>query len=278
MPFPNAKIHCVNYDDIFDANRKQWDQRVPVHYQSAFYNVDEFKKGQSSLTEIERDQLGDVSGKTLLHLQCHFGLDTLSWARQNALVTGVDFSGQAIARAVKLSEETGIPARFIEANVYDLPEDLNEEFDIVFTSFGAIVWLPDLTKWAAVVAKFLKPGGTFFMAEFHPALYLFDFDTGKVSYDYFNTGMYKEQVDRSYTGSEETIAGVEYFWNHPLAEVISALLEQGLQLEAFREFPFSPYNCFSNMEEHSPGRYVWALPQRKIPHVYSLKMKKPFIS
>ncbi|GAB4246643.1 MAG: class I SAM-dependent methyltransferase [Saprospiraceae bacterium] len=271
----NIKFPTVNYDEIFEANRKHWNQRVPVHFQSDFYNVEGFKKGQSSLTEIEREALGDVSGKSLLHLQCHFGMDTMSWARKGAVVTGVDFAPEAIATAKKLSEELDIPARFLEANVYDLPEILDEKFDIVFSTFGTIVWLPDLVKWAAMVSKFLKPGGVFYLAEFHPTFYLFDFDNGKVSYDYFNSRMYKEEIERSYAGSDETIEGVEYFWNHDLSEVISALLGEGLQLLEFKEFPFSPYNCFPNMEERSPGRYVWTLPGHEIPHVYSLKMVRP---
>lgn len=275
-PFLKIKCTIVNYDKIFEANRKHWDQRVAVHFKSDFYNVEGFKKGQSSLTEIERDELGDVAGKTLLHLQCHFGQDTLSWARKGAIVTGVDFSPKAIATAKKLSGELDIPASFIEANVYDLPDLLDEQFDIVFTSFGSIVWLPDLARWAAVVAGFLKPGGNFYIAEFHPTLYLFDFETGKVSYDYFNAGVYKENIERTYTGSDETMVGEEFFWNHDLSEVISSLLKEGLQLVEFKEFPFSPYKCFPNMEEKGPGRYVWAKPGHELPHVYSLKMVRPF--
>lgn len=263
------------YKEIFEANRNHWDQRVRIHIKSDFYNVKGFKNGESSLTEVERDALGDVSGKSLLHLQCHFGQDTLSWARKGAVVTGVDFSPKAILAANELSAELGIPARFIEANVYDLPKVLDEKFDFVFTSFGSIVWLPNMDQWAAVVNNHLKPGGTFFIAEFHPTFYLFDFDSGKISYDYFNSRIYKENIERTYTGSDEVISGTEYFWNHDLSEVISALLRTGLRLVEFREFPFSPFNCFPNMEELSPKRYTWTLHGRQIPHVYSIKMKKP---
>lgn len=268
----------TNYEELFKANRDHWDRRVPVHLKSDMYNLEAFKNGQTSLTEIEINALGDVTGKTLLHLQCHFGQDTMSWARKGARVTGVDFSPAAISAAKMLSEELSIPARFIETNVYDLPQLLDDHFDIVFTSYGTIVWLPDLAKWAAVVSKFLKPGGTFYLAEFHPTLYLFDFETGEVGYDYFNTRVYREEVKSSYTEGDSIIGGVEYFWNHELSEVIGSLLNAGLRLEEFQEYPFSPFSCFPNMEMRQPNRYVWKLLGHELPHVYSLKMTKPVTS
>ncbi len=257
----------------FEANRNQWNRRVAVHLQSAFYDVSGFKAGRSALTPIETEALGSVEGKSLLHLQCHFGLDTLSWARLGAHVTGVDFSEDAIHAARELALETGLPARFICCNVYDLPQHLDEQFDIVFTSFGAIVWLPDLVRWAAVVRRYLKPGGTFFLAEFHPTLYLFDFDSGQVAYDYFNTGVYQEKLEATYADPATQIGGVEYFWNHAISEVIEPLLGEGMQLLSLKEYAWSPYDCFPNMEQIEPGRYVWNKTGRCIPHVYSLKMK-----
>ena len=163
-------------NEYFEANRRHWDEVVPIHMRSDLYDVDSFKAGKSKLKPVEREELRDVRGKTMLHLQCHFGLDTLSWAREGAIVTGVDFSEPAIEGAKALAAETGIEARFIISDVYSLPDRLEEEFDIVFTSYGAICWLPDIGRWAQVVTRFLKPGGTFYMVEFHPVCGIFDND------------------------------------------------------------------------------------------------------
>ncbi len=144
-----------------EANRVRWNQLADVNVKSRYYDVDGFRCGKSSLKSIERDEVGEVRGQTLLHLQCHFGLDTLSWRRLGAEVTGVDFSPTAIALARELSREVGLEANFIEANIYDLPTVLEGQFDIVFASYGVLCWLPDLLAWARVAAHFLKAGGAF---------------------------------------------------------------------------------------------------------------------
>jgi 2-polyprenyl-3-methyl-5-hydroxy-6-metoxy-1,4-benzoquinol methylase len=153
--------------EYLDVNRQHWDELVPVHVRSTYYDIDAFRVGKSSLNSLEREELGDVRGKTLLHLQCHFGLDTLSWAREGAIVTGADFSEPAIEAARALSAECGIEARFVVSDVNSLPQRLEGQFDIVFTSYGALCWLPDIKHWAEVVAHFLRPGGTFYIVEFH---------------------------------------------------------------------------------------------------------------
>lgn len=262
-------------EEFFQANKEMWNERTPYHVQGKFYDVEAFKAGKSSIQPMEKAGLGDVRGKTLLHLQCHFGQDTLSLAREGALTTGVDFSDTAIREALDLAAELGIPARFIECNVYDLPLHLDEQFDIVYTSFGAIPWLPDLEAWAQIVRQFLKPGGLFFMAEFHPTLYLFDFNTHRLAYDYFNTGHpYEDEETGTYGSENAPIQRKSYFWSHSLEETIAPLLRLGLQLEAFREYDFSPFNCFPNMTERAPGEYVYTPFQGvRLPHVFSLKMK-----
>ena len=191
----------MDNQQFFDTNKKFWDSRVEPHQKSDLYNMEAFMNGKSSLTEIERDAFGDVTGKTLLHLQCHFGQDTISWAKKGAIATGVDFSPNAIAKANELKGELGVEARFIESNVYDLPKNLEEKFDLVFTTYGATPWLPDLDKWAEVVVNHLKKGGLFYLAEFHPALFIFNFDNYKVEYSYFNSKdgkPYVEEVTGSY--------------------------------------------------------------------------------
>jgi 2-polyprenyl-3-methyl-5-hydroxy-6-metoxy-1,4-benzoquinol methylase len=155
-------------DDRTTINLANWNERVAVHVNSAGYRLDDFRKGEIHLYPLEREEVGDVRGKSLLHLQCHFGIDTMSWARMGATVTGLDFSDQAIEAARKLSTELKIPATFVCSNIYDAPDALDRQFDIVFTSYGALCWLPDLKRWAQIAAPFVKPGGFFYIAEFHP--------------------------------------------------------------------------------------------------------------
>jgi ubiquinone/menaquinone biosynthesis C-methylase UbiE len=210
----------------------------------------------------------------LLHLQCHFGQDTLSWARKGAVVTGIDFSENAIAAARDLAQRANLPAAFVLSNVYDLPSTLTGEFDFVFSTYGAIPWLPDLEKWAAIVSRFLKKGGVFYLAEFHPTLYMFNFDTYKVGYHYFNKRVYEETVSGTYADPSANLVETEYFWNHPHEEVLMSLLGQGLRLTEFREYDFSPYACFPNMVEREPGRFAWGNFGVRLPHIYSVKMVK----
>ena len=161
-------------DEQLQVNRTNWDERTPVHAASESYDVEGFKAGRITLHDVERGEMGDVSGKTLLHLQCHFGLDTMSWARLGAKATGVDFSDAAIDLARSLNSELDLDVRFIRSNVYDLPDVLDEQFDIVFTSVGVLCWLPDLDKWASVVSHHLKPGGMFYILDGHPLMNVFE--------------------------------------------------------------------------------------------------------
>jgi SAM-dependent methyltransferase len=158
-------------------NRDSWNERVPIHVASAFYDVDGFKAGRAELYAYELRDVGSVRGKDLVHLQCHFGLDTLSWAKRGARVTGVDFSAPAIEAATRLAGEMGVRAKFVVANVYDAPAVLRRRFDVVYTGRGALSWLPDVRRWAAVVARLLRPGGLFYLTEFHPAEWMFTFGT-----------------------------------------------------------------------------------------------------
>ncbi len=260
---------------FFDTNQALWNAKVPHHVASDFYDLAGFRAGKSSLNRIELEGLGDdVAGKKMLHLQCHFGQDTLSWARMGAEVVGVDFSSVAIQTARDLSAELQIPATFISCNIYDLPAHLEGEFDIVFTSYGTISWLPDLDKWAKIVSQYLKKDGIFYIADFHPTLYLFDFEQQKIAYNYFNEGVVEEMTEGTYALREAPIWQKEYFWQHSLSETLGALLQNNLQLLDFKEFPTSPYNCFSNMHLQEDGYYSFGDFGVSLPHVFSLKMKK----
>lgn len=264
-----------NYSTYFESNRQLWNERTPLHTQSEFYNMQAFLTGQSSLNDIELTELGDVHGKSLLHLQCHFGQDSLSWARMGAKVTGVDISDASIAEANKLNGQLQLDATFVQSNVYDLKENLKGQFDVVYTSYGVIGWLPDLEQWADVVAHFLKPSGTFYMVEFHPVVWMFDDDLQEIIYPYHNTGEpIVTESDSSYTDGSQHTRLREYGWNHSLSEVVTALLNHGLQLEHLHEFNYSPYNCFNHMVQGSDGYWRIRHLNGKIPLLYSVKARK----
>lgn len=262
------------YNSYFEANKVLWNKRTAVHIDASFYDLPSFLNGTTSLKKIELDELGDVSGKTILHLQCHFGMDTLSLARMGASVTGIDLSNDAIDEAKKLSSQSGLDAQFICCNVYDLPNHLNVQFDIVFTSYGVIGWLPDLGLWAGIISQFLKPGGFFYMAEFHPVVWMLDEDFQRVKYYYHNHELIEIDSAGTYTDRYANIKAKEYSWNHSISEVLNALLNQGLQLKFFNEFSYSPFSCFNNIVEGSDGNWRVKNLEDKIPMVYSLKALK----
>ncbi len=167
----------MNPEENYSAvNKASWNKRTEIHFDSKFYDNESFIKGRSSLNDIELELLGDVREKSILHLQCHFGQDSLSLARLGAKVTGADLSDHAIAKAIELSNKIDIPAEFVCCDIYDLPKYLQGEFDIVFTSYGTIGWLPDLAKWSSTIFHFLKPEGQFIMADFHPFIWMLDDD------------------------------------------------------------------------------------------------------
>ena len=265
-------------DDLnkyFDANKILWDMRTLINKDSGFYDLTGFKKGKSSLNFIELNDVGDVKGKSLLHLQCHFGLDTMSWARLGAKTTGVDFSGNAIDLARQLNDELGLDTEFICSNIYDLKEHLYKKFDIIFTSYGVIGWLPDLNKWAELINYYLMPGGVFYMVEFHPVVWMFDNDFKYLKYSYFyDKEPIAECLHGTYSNRDADIKLMEYGWNHSLSEVISVLQKNNLQIELFNEFPFSVYNCFPNTVQGKDGYWRIKGFEDIIPMMYSLKARK----
>jgi 2-polyprenyl-3-methyl-5-hydroxy-6-metoxy-1,4-benzoquinol methylase len=262
------------YQQFFEANKELWNQRTVVHKDSSFYDVPAFINGKSSLNKIELDGLGDVAGKKILHLQCHFGMDTLSLARMGAKVTGVDLSDTAIAEARKLNEELGLDVEFICCNVYDLKDHLKEQFDIVFTSYGVIGWLPDLNKWANIISHYTKPGGFFYMAEFHPVVWMLDENFEKVKYYYHNQELIEIDSEGSYTDGSADVKGKEYSWNHSISEVLNSLINHELQLSFFNEYSYSPYPCFNNIIQGADGNWRVKGLEDKIPVVYSLKANR----
>lgn len=262
-------------EDYISLNKDAWNKKTEVHLTSDFYDLAGFKKHKNSLKSIELDLLGEVKGKKILHLQCHFGQDSLSLANMGAKVTGADLSDAAIETARALNTELGLDAEFVCCDIYDLPQHLKGEFDIIFTSYGTIGWLPDIQKWANVVGHFLRKGGYFVMADFHPVVWMFDNDFQRVEYRYFNGDAIVEEISGSYTDKNAPITTKIVGWNHGLAEIINALFAQNLQLIAFQEFDYSPYPCFEPVTPaDEEGKWYIKGMEKKIPVVYALKMEK----
>jgi SAM-dependent methyltransferase len=262
--------------DYRTLNREHWNANTDVHWQSEFYDVEGWLAGAESLREIELSLLpDDLTGAKVLHLQCHFGQDTLSLARRGARVTGVDLSDRAIARARQLAELASLPARFVESDVYELPRHLDEAgtFDLVFTTYGTIGWLPDLDRWAEVIHHFVAPGGALVFAEFHPIVWTLNRQRDGFEYSYFNRGPIVEQSASSYTGRAK-VATTEVGWNHALGDVLTALLRRGLVLERFSEHDFSPWNCFPDSVAVGPQRYQLAGLEGMLPLTYALRARK----
>ncbi len=262
-------------ENYIEANKELWNKKTPVHLKSEFYDNEAFKAGKNSLNPAELEAFGDVTGKSLLHLQCHFGQDTISWAKMGAKVTGIDLSDVAIAEAKALAKELDVEARFIEGNVYDTSKLVgDEQFDLVFSTYGTICWLPDLDPWAEIVARHLKPGGKFCLIEFHPTYMMFDFDTLKMDFSYFNKEVIIEDEEGSYAEPGAKINSKSYSWNHPFGEILTALLKQGLKLTGFTEYPYSYYNCFPGLEKQENGYYMIKGKENILPLMYRIEMEK----
>jgi len=272
-------------DEYLRANRALWDAWTPLNAASAFYDVEAFVAGRGrDLDPIALAGPGDVRGKTLLHLQCHFGMDTIRWARHGAVVTGVDFSPEAIRTARALAARMGVPATFVVSDVYDLPAQLDGRFDVVFTSHGVLSWLPDLDRWAGVIARFLAPGGVFFIVEAHPFLLCLDDRRTepdlRLLYPYFHgPAPVREEHDGCYSTPDAPIKSVEHVWLHTMAEVIGAIARAGLVIESFEEYPYLSWRFFPWMERRD-DRW-WQLPEHpglplgrgSLPLMFSLRAR-----
>ncbi len=256
------------------VNRQSWNNRTEAHLKSEFYDMEGFLKGNTSLNDIELKLLGDIRGKSILHLQCHFGQDSISLSRLGAKVTGIDLSDKAIDSARQIAQQTQTDTKFICCDIYDLPKHLDEQFDIVFTSYGTIGWLPDLDRWAKIISTFLKPGGQFVFVEFHPVVWMFDDDFDKIGYRYFNSGAIIESENGTYADKEADISQDYVCWNHGISEVLNSLIRNSLELKSFDEFDYSPYNCFAKTVEFAPKQYRIVHLEDKIPMVYSLVAQK----
>jgi SAM-dependent methyltransferase len=260
--------------DYISINKQAWNDKTDVHIASEFYDNEGFLKGKSTLNAIELELLGDVSEKRILHLQCHFGQDTMTFARMGASAVGVDLSDKAIQRASEFANQLNLDATFVCCDIYDAPKYIDEKFDIVFTSYGTIGWLPNLEKWAQVISHFLKPDGQFVMADFHPLVWMYDNDFKEVFYSYFNIEPIVEEEPGTYAETQADLQTKSVGWNHPISEILNSLLQSGLELKQFNEFDYSPYNCFTEMEEFEAGKFRIKAFGNKIPMVYSILATK----
>ena len=259
----------TEFKKYIETNKKAWNKKTPIHIKSKFYNNTDFKKGKSSLKSIELNAIGDVNGKSLLHLQCHFGQDSMSFARMGAKVTAVDFSDIAINEGKRISKEINVHVEFIESNVLELK--LNKEFDIIFSSYGAIGWLPDLEKWAATISSHLKKGGLFLLTEFHPFVALIKNN----EYNYFYDPKPDIEIEKStYADEYSKLVTRTCWWNHSLTSIFSALESNGLKLALFEEFDYSPF-LLDGMIKKKDGEYVLEKRINKsTPYVFNLKATK----
>jgi SAM-dependent methyltransferase len=262
-----------------EQNRRLWDAAVAPHLGSAFYDVEGFLAGRGSLPEDLLAELDSVAGLALVHLQCHFGLDTLTLARLGARVTGVDFSPAAVAAARELAARAGLPARFVEAEIAQVPERLPETFDLVFTGGGALCWLPDLALWARVVTGLLKPGGRLFLRDFHPAMGMFAAEERaggwlRLEAPYFRAAGPMAWPDGLSYASPDGPLGVSVEWPHGLGEIVQALLDAGLRLARLREYPWCSYRSHAFLVERG-GRWVHPDYPGGLPLMFSLSAIRP---
>jgi len=262
------------HTNYFKVNKATWNKKVAIHAQSEMYDLDAFMDGKTSLMAYELEALGNVEGKDLLHLQCHFGQDTLSWSRLGAKCVGVDLSDEGIKLAKRLNNELGLLAEFVCCNVLDISNHIANTFDIVYTSYGVIGWLPDLKPWAKMISERLKSGGIFYIIEFHPILWMFDYVQGdaQMRYHYSQDEVIYDEYEGTYADKSSKMVSKEYGWNHGLSEVVNALIDAGLQIEYLNEYDESPYDVFPNLIKQESGMYK--LKDQLFPMLFEIKATK----
>jgi SAM-dependent methyltransferase len=262
--------------EYFEANKESWNECTPHHIGSAMYDMEGFRKGRNSLCSISMEALDEIEGKKILHLQCHFGQDTMSMARMGAKMTGLDFSEDAIFAARNLAKEMNLDVDFVCSNVYDAVANVDHDFDGVFLSYGALCWLPDMEKYGQVIDQCLKPGGKVYIIEFHPVIQMIEYEDGTMPYDYFNSGQASAWTSKeTYTG-DQTGERTTYYWQHSLAEILKPYIDMGYMIEHFSEHDWSPWNCYPNMHEISKGMYRYGPDKNPFPHVYALRARKTY--
>lgn len=262
--------------NYIESNKKNWNERVHIHAKSQYYDIAGFLNGNSTLKGIELNEIGDFKDKKILHLQCHFGLDTLSMAREGANVLGVDLSDKAIDLARELAKQSRIDARFICANVLELDKFLDEEFDVVFASYGILCWIPDLIAWFGIGSKFLRDGGKLILIDGHPINNMLEYNEMnelEIEYGYFNDGVNKGESKTTYVGDKQIQDNnLNFQWSHSMSDIIMGGLANGLKLVSFKEYPYTTYKKYPSMIERE-DKY-WEQTKYNIPLLYSVKFLK----
>jgi len=276
-PSPTPRSVDLRSGEWLEANRAQWDERVPIHVDSAFYDQSALRNGAGRLTPIDEAQLArlfpatdgrfDLTGKRVLHLQCHFGADTLTLAQRGATVVGLDFSLPAVREARRLAEEVGLSdrSRFVAANIYDARHALPEpdSFDLVFTTWGTIGWLPDVTEWARIIEWFLKPGGKLYFADGHPSAFVFDADPAGGDLPVFRYPYASKTPDlvddaSDYADESAVLENTRTWeWMHPVSETFTALTDAGLRIDSFAEHDELPWRMFPTLVPRGEGMFGW---------------------
>lgn len=271
----------MDKQSYFDANRKSWDERVAIHRrdETGFYDVQKVLDGGDKLNAIEASEIGDVKGLRIAHLQCHFGLDSICLARRGASVVGLDFSSAAIKEAGALATQLAVDAQFVEGNVYDARKLLSGDFDMVYVTWGAINWLPDIAQWAKVVASLLKSGGRLYLAESHPNILPFDWVDGRVAprFDWRTPkdAPIIEDTENTYTGSADILVNKKvYEWQHPLSDIINGLIAAGMSLDWLHEHAALTWPLFPNMTVGEDGLYRLPKDHVQLALSFSLQARK----
>ncbi|UZJ30288.1 class I SAM-dependent methyltransferase [Streptomyces endophytica] len=269
-------------DDWRETNRARWDERVAIHTASDFYDQERFRRVRDVIRDFETAEVGDVTGRSLLHLQCHFGQDTLSWAHRGAArVVGLDFSEPAVEAARELAAGLGYGpdrAAFVAADVYDAAEAVPDaSYDIVYTGIGALNWLPDLERWADTAASLVAPGGFLYLAEFHPLADALDDETGaRIVHDYFRRDAWVDEVPGTYADFEApTVNNRSVEWQHPLGDVVSALAGAGLRIDFLHEHDMTMFQRFAALRRGDDGYYRFPADRPRVPLMYSLRASRP---
>jgi ubiquinone/menaquinone biosynthesis C-methylase UbiE len=262
--------------DYYKTNRRRWDELVDIHAKSDEYDLEGFLAGKNSLHDVELEALGPVEGKSLLHLQCHFGLDTLSWARLGAKATGVDFSESAIELARQIADRMGVEAEFICSNVYDLPDVHEGEYDIVYTSYGVLCWLQDIREWGRIVTRYLKPGGVFLLVESHPFMWMLDDESEglELRYSYWHSDEpLSWETDGSYADEDAEVNNKKsYEWQHTVSDVLNSLIDAGLIIREIGEHPHLAWRYVQKAEKGDDG--LWRISGDPLPQLWSVKAVK----
>ncbi|WP_459720323.1 class I SAM-dependent methyltransferase [Actinophytocola sp. KF-1] len=272
-------------EEMMLANQANWDQRTPIHLASSFYGVDGSRPAESWFAEYEWGDLGELDGVDLLHLQCHLGVETIALARRGARVVGLDISGESVVQARSVAARHGVDIEYVQGNVYDALDVLGgRTFDRIYTGKGALCYLPDLDLWADVVSRLLRPGGTFYVVEFHPLLYSLgvvppaDGSQELLLRDDFLSGRGAEERDATYTytdGPPLTEARVAYEWRHEVAAVVNALIGAGLVIERLRETSKLPWPRWEGMVQDDDGWFRLPDDAPRIPLLYAVSARRP---